>query len=255
MVANIKTEKCVPPAGMYCDGGWHFRDGFAVNRCDSKRRQEIRERVNSERDRLIGALETLADDGALNASGLPTFSGYQADRHEGAGKALEAMQRFSAGRPPKRGVLLISPNGLGKTRLMLASHFTLLGAGIASQYVTTPELRFWFRRQMSFDEEVAREARGWLERLQYAHVIHFDDAGHVEHDQRARGEFTEGLKHLLDTSGAVWAVSSNRSYTEMQQHPDLSGTVASRLIHGADIVTMKGIDYRVKPNLKDGSGA
>jgi DNA replication protein DnaC len=249
MVANIKTsppDPCTPAPGILCEGGWHFRDGFALHRCDAIRRSEIRAKVAGERQRLQGALESLAPHGGAS------FDGYDEKRHKGAAEALAAMRRFAAGRPPKRNVLLIGPNGLGKTRLMLASHFALLEAGVASQYVTTPELRFWFRRQMSFDEEIAREARGWLERLQYAQAIHFDDAGHVENDQRARGEFTEGLKHLLDTSRAAWAVSSNRSSTEMQQHPDLSGTVASRFMLDADLVVMSGRDFRQQTLRKEG---
>lgn len=249
MVANVKTppeDKCTPRPGVFCDGGWHFRDGLALHRCDALRRAEIRAKVDVERVRLAGALDV------LEAHGGALFAGYDPNRHEGAKEALEAMQRFASGRPPRRGVLLIGSNGLGKTRLMLASHFSLLEAGIASQYVTTPELRFWFRRQMSFDEEIAREARGWLERFQYAQAIHFDDAGHVENDQRARGEFTEGLKHLLDTSRAAWAVSSNRSSQEMQQHPDLSGTVMSRFMRDADLVTMRGRDFRQETLRKEG---
>lgn len=249
MVANIKQpppEQCTPPQGVMCDGGWHFRDGLALHRCDSLRRSEIRAKVAIERQRLWGALDALLPHGGAS------FDGWDPNRHHGAAEALYAMQRFAAGRPPKRNVLLIGPNGLGKTRLMLASHFALLEAGIASQYVTTPELRFWFRRQMSFDEEVAREARGWLDRFHYAQAIHFDDAGHVENDQRTRGEFTEGLKHLLDTSRAAWAVSSNRSSTEMQQHPDLSGTVASRFMLDADLVVMSGRDFRQQTLHKEG---
>jgi DNA replication protein DnaC len=211
---------------------------MALRRCDALRRAEIRARIEVERTRLIGPLSLL--DGHGGAS----FDGYDPNRHEGAAAGLAAMRRFSSERPPRRGVLLIGPSGLGKTRLLLASHFALLGAGIASQYVTTPELRFWFRRQMSFDEEVAREAREWLGKFQYAAAIHFDDAGHVENDQRARGEFTEGLKHLLDSTRAAWAVSSNRSSAEMEQHPDLSGSVASRFALDADVVVMRGEDYR-----------
>lgn len=241
-----KPPECIPPDGQICDGGWHFRDigdfygREAVGRCDTRRRQEIRAKVADERVRLDGPLELLRPHGGAR------FDGYDTTRHIGAGEALEAMQRFSGGRPPKRNIILVSPNGLGKTRLLLASHFALLEAGIASQYVTTPELRKWFRRANSFDEETEREARNWLDRFNYSQAIHFDDAGHVENDQRSRGEFTEGLKNLLDNTKAAWAVATNRTSAEMETHPDLSGTVASRFQYNADVVVMRGRDFRVE---------
>lgn len=245
-VTNDSPPECEPPDGMACEGGWHFRDGAAVRRCDTRRRKEIRARVAGELKRLAGPIALLAKWGALDARGVPTFTGYDPTRHEGANAALEALLRFASGRPPQTNVMIKSGNGLGKTRLLLASHFTLLEAGISSVYTTTPELRFWFRRQMNFDEEIAKEARGWLEKFQYAQAIHYDDPGHVENDQRARGEFTEGLKNLLDNSRGRWAVATNRSADEMEAHPDLSGTIASRFQFDADIVVMSGLDFRVE---------
>jgi len=241
-------EECQPPEGMTCSGGWHFRDDIAIRRCDTKRKQEIRSRIAGELKRLAGPIEQLRKWGALDSQGVPTFEGYDATRpgQSGAREALEAMQRFAAGRPPLTNVLLKSGNGLGKTRLLLASHFALLGAGISSVFTTTPELRFWFRRQMQFEEEVAKEARAWLEKFHYAQAIHYDDPGHVENDQRVRGEFTEGLKNLLDNSRGRWAVATNRSAEEMEHHPDLSGTIASRFQFDADVVVMSGLDFRVE---------
>lgn len=241
-------DQCVPGEGLHCDGGWHFRDigefygREAIGRCDTRRRQEIRAKVSEERARLDGPLEQLRPGGGAKFDGYDTGRGGCTNLDKG----LAAMRTFASGRPPKRNVILVSPNGMGKTRLLLASHFTLLEAGIASQYVTTPELRKWFRRAMSFDEETEREARNWLDRFNYSQVVHFDDAGHVENDQRARGEFTEGLKSLLDNSKAAWAVATNRTSAEMETHPDLSGTVASRFQYQADIVVMTGPDFRVE---------
>lgn len=232
---------CKLPNDGRCDAGWHFDAyGDAIGRCSELRRREIRAKVGEERKRLAGPLSLLERHGGA------VFAGYDETRHHGAAEALQAMLRFSGARPPQRNVILVGPNGLGKTRLLLASHFTLLESGISSRYVTTPELRKWFRRATSYDEEIEREARQWLDKFRYAQAIHFDDAGHVENDQRSRGEFVEGLKSLLDDCRGVWAVSSNRSSEEMERHPDLSGTVASRFMYDADIVVMSGKDFRAE---------
>lgn len=231
-------------SAVYCDRQRHYRVNagalYAGPRCPAIRRAEIRARVETERQRLRGELETLFPYGGAS------FDGYNPERHQGAREALQAMREFSAARPPRWNVLLISSAGLGKTRLMLASHFALLEAGVASQYVTTPELRKLFRQADNFDSEVAQEARGKLDRYVYAEAVHFDDAGHIENDQRARGQFVEGLKDLLDRSRAAWAVASNRSSSEMETHPDLSGTVVSRFQLGAKVVRMSGVDFRTE---------
>lgn len=255
------------PGVVYCDGKWHHRvmppeetrgkhalispcKWEMTGRCEGEKRSETRKRIDGERKRLAGEIALIAKRGGIKA-GVPVFDGYSpesqpddADRRT-LDRALGCMRRFSAARPPTRNVILKGPNGLGKTRLMLSSHFALLEAGIASQYVTTPELRKWFKRAESFDEEMAREANDHLDRYVYAQVVHFDDVGHVENDQRARGQFTEGLKDLLDRSRATaWAVATNRSSNEMEMHPDLSGTIVSRIQYQADVVPMSGVDFR-----------
>src|SRR5439155_17184564 len=93
--APTSLDQCAPPAGVVCEGGWHFRDTEdfygreAVGRCDARRRQEIRAKVSSERERLEGALGLLAGYGGAR------FEGYDTTRHVNAGAALSAMEAFS----------------------------------------------------------------------------------------------------------------------------------------------------------------
>jgi len=227
------------PGVTFCMGAMHMNAAGVLGRCPEARKAEIRARVESERKRLAGPLAVLALKGGVG------FSGFDWSRNESAAKALGAMRRFSEGRPPISGVLLTGPTGLGKTRLLLASHFALLEAGVNSEYVTSPALRRLFRDASSFTEEVAETARGQLDRLVYASAVHADDLGDVEDDQRARGQFTEGIKDLLDRSRAVWAFAVNLSSEEAERHPDLSGKVVSRMQYGAEIVPMEGSDYRL----------
>lgn len=236
------------PGVIYCDTMSHVRVeaecGWEhVEECPTVRKKRVAGRLENEKRRLSGEVYRIASHGGV-VEGTVVFDGYDASRHDGAAKALATMQEFAKG--PKRNVLLVSPAGLGKTRLLLASHFALIKSGIASQYVTTPELRKWFKRANSYDDEVAREAQAHLDRYMYAQAVHFDDAGHIENDQRARGEFAEGLKDLLDRSRAMWAVATNRSSEEMERHPDLSGTIVSRFQYDADVVVMKGDDFRTE---------
>lgn len=226
-------------ATEHCDGEWHRVAEGVTCRCPEKVRAERSARITSERARLRGELGHL---------GSPGFAGFSPRRPGlmGGERALAVMERFARGRPPTCNVLLVGPTGLGKTHLLLASHFELLAGGVASLYVTTSELRRLFRRAENFDVETAEDALRQLERLVYAEVVHFDDLGHIDHDQRARGIFAEGLKDLHDRSRGKWAVSTNRTAAEAESHPDMTGTIVSRLMYEAEVVELSGVDCRVQ---------
>lgn len=240
-------------AGEFCEGGYHYRERTPeeirlksrpalLRRCPAVVAEEIRQQVEAERRRLA---QTLA---RANRGGGEGFRGYDPDRHPAARRALEAIQRVAAGRPPGHGAMLTGNVGLGKTRLLLASHFELLGAGVRSEFVTSEELRGWFYRAVSFEDEEKREAKLALERYRNARVVHLDDLGDIDGDERRRGVFAAGLKALLDKSVGVWVTSMNCDADEAKRHPDIGHKLLSRLLDGipADcIVRMDGPDQRL----------
>lgn len=230
--------EALDPAAVYCDGFWHSVASGVAGRCPERRANEVRKRVAGERERLRAELGKLS---------TPGFDAWIPTRVKGGPRALEVMRRFALdSQAPAFNVLLKGTAGTGRTHLLLASHFGLLERGVSSEYVRTPELRRLFKQAENFDVEVATEARGKLERYVYAQVVHFDDAGHVEGDQRGRGQFAEGLKDLLDRTRARWAVSTNRTLAEAEQHPDLTGTIVSRMLLDCDVLELVGDDYRVE---------
>lgn len=182
----------------------------------------------------------------LDRAGGHGFDKYDANRHPQAGAALTAMRSYAAGRPPAEGVLLAGPTGIGKTRLLVASHLELVGAGVRSVYVTSAMLRTFFRKAISFDAGTCAEAEKALERITSAEACHVDDLGDVAGDARAPGMFAEGLKALLDSARAPWAVSTNCSSSELSMHPDVGAKNLSRLVEGATVVRMSGEDQRAR---------
>jgi DNA replication protein DnaC len=224
------------PGVTYCDGTWHHVANGVSGRCQIVRQREVKDRVAGERRRLAAEIAKVEEASAFG------FDGYDGRLCVGGARALEVMRRFA--RAPQFSVLLKGPRGLGKTHLLLASHFELLERGIPSVYVRTPELRRLFRAMDSYDQEVVDEARRKLDPILYAAAIHFDDAGHIENDARARGQFAEGLKDLLDRSRGRWATATNRSGDEAERHPDLSSVNFSRLLLDAEVVVMSGDDFR-----------
>jgi DNA replication protein DnaC len=228
-----------------CDRAWHFRgegDALAaVRRCPSTmqnaQKLEIQGLIRREKLRLVDEIRLVTMYGSFG------FKRYEF-RCEGAKAAYKAAAEFSKGRPPRHSVLLSGPTGLGKTRLLLASHFTLLGAGVRSVYLTSPELRAALDDRRSFDEGAKERGTALVERARRAEAVHFDDLGNVDDDERKVGNFREGLKELLDRRKGAWFVATNCTFQEAETHPDIGKKVLSRLVGGV-VVCMKGEDYRM----------
>ena len=235
-----------PARGESCDGEWHLRPSpisgrwEAVGRCPQKRRDEIMATVAAERGRLRGELEL------LRRLGPTGFDGFDQMHGKGCENAWRAAVEFSQARPPNRNVYLFGTTGLGKSRLLLASHFGLLEGGIRSIYATSPQLREAFERLRSFDDEVKGEAEAFIASVRRAQAVHLDDLGNIEDDERKTGLFREGLKGILDRSSAAWMTGSNLPTIEAaKQHPDVGVKVVSRLMTGAIVVRLEGTDYRI----------
>lgn len=231
------------PHRTYCDGKVHYAASEKTHRppvtgrCPYAIAAEIRERIDAERQRLAGALQ-LAGGGR--------FDGYDVRRTKESRRALDAMVRFSEGRPPKSGVVLSGTTGTGKSRLLLASHFALLAAGVDTTYITAGQLRPLFRKQFSFNEVAQEEAASSLDRIASAAAIHLDDIGDVRGSEAFHADFQAGLLQLLgvERRGAV-AVAFNCTAKEAAGHPDIGDRVLSRLVDGASIVRLEGADQRV----------
>ena len=240
---------CKP--GEWCSGEAHYLDerdeagqpkrtAAYTRRCPRIVRAEVQARVQSERIRLEAAW-TKANQGGGNG-----FIGYDPKRHRKAGEVLDILRRFSAARPPRIGVLITGPTGLGKTRLLLASHLALLEGGVWSEYITARQLGHLFWRAESFDADTASEAEAALYRLRRATVVHMDDLGDIEGDDRRRGFFRSGLKGLLDEGRFVWAAAVNYDWDAACAHPELGEKIMSRLAENTAHIRMDGEDQRPK---------
>jgi DNA replication protein DnaC len=240
----LNDDRNLSSGVTYCDGVAHYalQGGARVvtGRCRELKRAEVRARIEAEAERLAGVLEEV---GRLTGLG---FDGFIRNRHPKVDQAWRAMRDFASGRPPTRGVFLSGSTGLGKTRLLLASHFELLAAGVDSEYVSAAQLRELFHEAENFDAEISRPAKDRIAQLARAEALHLDDLGDVEGDQRKRGTFAGGLKGMLDQRRGAWAAATNLSSEAADAHPELGEKILSRLVANATVVKLEGADFRVE---------
>lgn len=230
------------PTRLYCDGRNHAlatteREMVSAGRCPIAKAEDVRARLAAERERLGSLLDRMRRESAGDG-----WEGFDRSERTSA-LAYDVMQRFAAGRPPERGVYLRGGTGRGKTRLMLAAYFDMLAAGVNARFVTPVQLRRTFEQTRSDDDGIRVAANATIDNLRRAVVVFLDDVG-IAGDQRFIGDFRERLYEVLETSRAVWAVSTNLDGDELERNPDVGPQTLSRLVRGADVVLMESRDFR-----------
>ncbi len=253
------------PGMVYCDGRHQIRavterQSEHLGFCPTWVEKRVRARISAEVDMLAGEIGIIVEGlKAMNPKWAPRakgvipvdggfigFEDFDGARHESALRAYSATMLFAVSkRKPEGKLLLVGGTGQGKTLLLLLIHFHRLVQGIDSRFVTTSMLRRLFRDAENFDAEIADEARSKLWLLKQAAQICADDLGNVAGDQRTRGTFAEGLKDLLSSSRAAWAVTTNLTSAQASEHADLGWQNVSRMLGSATVVKMDGPDARV----------
>jgi DNA replication protein DnaC len=234
--------------GLYCDRTWHVRvaedEETIVERCPAEVARWNKRRGAEERARLAGTIAQLEREGGTG------FEGFDLSWHASPDGSTAAFHRavwsLSRQRPPQRGLLISGPSGLGKTRLLLASHLDLIDAGVRSRYITSPELRSLFQRRANFDEQIRLDAEDEIGRIVQTQVLHVDDLGNVAaEDDVPKPYLAEGLKDILDRSSAVIVAATNCEVEALVRHPDVGRKIVSRLVGRSDVIAVAGRDYRV----------
>lgn len=255
-------------AGLYCDGYAHVRrlaDGVetvsaglcpeaaraalaaAAAKMAAEDAQRQRQRVESEARRLAGPLKNLLRCRDRLHVSCPCadfvrspWSHYDSRRCKNGVRAVEALQRFAAGEVAQ--VYLWGSKGTGKTHLIVASHFAALARGVWSEYVTSDGLRTLFEDRAAFDPKRSGPAQERLDALRQAAVIHLDELGEGAGD--TSGRFYLGLKGLVDSTLARFAVATCKEMAALYEHPDVTPLLVSRFCQDAEVISFKGEEDR-----------
>lgn len=243
---------------VVCDGVVHFRQGQVrqmVGMCPAWQALGRAARIDEERRRLAPRIARLrlcprrtADHRECDCAvqfARQHMAAFDGSRSASAGRALAATRAFVEGKA--RGLFFVGPSGLGKTHLLLASHFALLERGVRSAFVASSDLYPLFADAESFDDERRLPALTTLQTLWSKQVVHLDELGEGPGD--ASGRFFRGIKGAFDRSSIRFAVASNRSLDELSTHPDVTSLLISRFRQGASEVLFDAteMDQRLRP--------
>jgi DNA replication protein DnaC len=139
-------------------------------------------------------------------------------------------------------VVLVGPNGVGKSMIAQNLAHTAAEAGHAVRWVTASELLNDLAAQ---DGSVALQRR--FGRYARPRLLVIDELGYLSYDNRHADLLFEVVSRRYGNASTI--VTTNKPFAEWNQvFPNAACvvTLIDRLVHNAEIVTIEGASYRLK---------
>jgi len=138
-----------------------------------------------------------------------------------------------------RNLILIGPNGLGKTMIVKNIGHAAVLAGYHVLFLTAPELI----EELSVDSPELRRRR--LAKLTRPHVLCIDEVGYLSYDNHAADLLYEVVNRRYEQRSTI--VTTNRGFKEWNQvFPNATciATLLDRLTHHAEATLIEGESFR-----------
>jgi len=219
----------------YCDGQFHIRTqgawgvDVALGKCPQWTGQ---------------AMVVQAQEQAPPEHKLFTWENYI--DHSGDGAKIKEWAAGSG-----RILILRSAAGRGKTHLARALHYQLLDDGKTAEYIESVKLKKYLLDMSPINRDRLEDhytGKRKIQRYKKADVLIIDDLGEDSIDGVA-ATFVSGLKELLDDKAGRLIITTNLITVDREEKGYIGmygGRVASRILGGAEIISLKGDDYRRK---------
>jgi DNA replication protein DnaC len=139
-------------------------------------------------------------------------------------------------------IVLIGPNGLGKTMLMKNMLYQAVLHGHTARFTLASDMLHDLAAQDS-SASLARRLR----RYTGPAVLAIDEVGYLSYDSRYADLFFEVITRRYQNCPVI--LSTNKSFSEWNQVFPNAGcvvTLVDRLMHKAEILTLAGKSYRLK---------
>jgi DNA replication protein DnaC len=149
----------------------------------------------------------------------------------------------------KENVILLGPSGVGKTHLMLGLGHKACMTGYSAYYISCRDAIE--RLLKAREQNRLRKALSWFRK---PHVLLVDEVGHEPLTAEQANVFFQLVNVRYETGPII--MTSNRPFSkwaELMSDEAVATAMLDRLLHHAQVISLKADSYRMKERLRVGA--